>query len=231
MSKYTHLFFDLDNTIFDFNASSKLAFSALLKSYDIEEESDHYEVYKKINAEVWSELEKRLIDQKELKRKRFQLFFDYIKFEGDGYVANQRYLEYLVEFPAYVDHAITLIEDLAQDYTLVAATNGLTQVQYPRLSNGGLEKYFEAIIVSEEIKVAKPHKGFFEQCFAKSGNPDKSDVLMIGDSLQSDIQGGIIYNIDTCWFNPHKNPNHLNLKPTYEITDLKETYNLLKEEI
>ena len=229
MSKYTHLFFDLDNTIFDFTVSSKLAFSALLEHYNIEQKQDHYETYIKINAETWSELEKGLIDQKELKRKRFQLFFDYLEFEVDGYVANQKYLEFLVQFPTYIENAITIVQDLSQNFTLVAATNGLTQVQYPRLSNEGLEKFFDTIIVSEEIKAAKPHKRFFHECFEQSGNPEKSQVLMIGDSLHTDILGGINYEIDTCWFNPNKNVNVLNLDPTHEIKALEEIYKILTE--
>ncbi len=228
MTKYTHIFLDLDNTIFDFTKSSKLAFTALLESYEISEAPDHYAVYKKINAEVWSDLERGLIDQRELKKRRFQLFFDHLQFEGDGYAANQRYLEFLVQYPAYIENAVSIVKKLSNDYTLVAATNGLTQVQYPRLSNQGLQKYFDAIIVSEEIKVAKPHRRFFDQCFAQSGDPEKSKVLMIGDSLYSDIQGGINYSIDTCWFNPTKNPNVLSEDPTYEIIKLEELFEIVQ---
>lgn len=125
------------------------------------------------------------------------------------------------------DDSIEVIESLHKNYRLSIITNGLTSVQENRIRKSVIAKYFENIIISEEISVSKPNPKIFEYALQNMNYGDKSKVLMVGDSLTSDIQGGINFGIDTCWYNPNKIVNETKLKPTYEISALKKINELL----
>ena len=125
------------------------------------------------------------------------------------------------------DGAIELVQDLSKKYTLSIVTNGLSAVQERRIKQSVIAKYFKDIVISEEFGVSKPHPHIFEHAINNLGNFSKDEVLMIGDSLSSDIRGGINFNIDTCWFNPNKSENKTDLTPTYEVDDFEEIRNLL----
>lgn len=84
-------------------------------------------------------------------------------------------------------------------------------------------------MISEEVKVSKPNPKIFEHALNNMNHIDKRNVLMVGDSLTSDIQGGINFGIDTCWFNPNKIVNRTDIKPTYEISNLMKLKNILKK--
>ena len=207
--RYKYLFLDLDNTIFDFSASSKLAFSDMLFQYDIQEEADMYDLYRRINADVWKELEQGKIDQEELRDKRFRLFFQSVDIDKNGYDANAKYLENLIHRSSLIGGAQKFMTLIQERLNMVAVTNGLKEVQRPRIMHTQIDQFFDYIIVSDEIGHAKPSEHFFEIAYEPiSHKIDKSDILMIGDSLVSDIQGGNNFGLDTCWFNP-KNMNNL----------------------
>ena len=106
-------------------------------------------------------------------------------------------------------------------------TNGLKEVQRPRIAQAKMEKHFEVIVVSDEIGVSKPHEGFFQHAFEKMGKPTKSEVIVVGDSLNSDIQGGNNFGVDTCWFNPNSAANLTEHKPTFQIQNLESLHELL----
>jgi len=207
--RYKYLFLDLDNTIFDFNASSKLAFSDMLFQYGIQEEADMYDLYRRINADVWKELEQGKINQEELRDKRFRLFFQSVDIDKNGYDANAKYLENLILRSSLIRGAQKFMTLIQERLNMVAVTNGLKEVQRPRIMQTKIDQFFDYIIVSDEIGHAKPSENFFEIAYEPiSHKIDKSDILMIGDSLVSDIQGGNNFGLDTCWFNP-KNMNNL----------------------
>ena len=126
-----------------------------------------------------------------------------------------------------MDGAIPLLNSLKPNYGMAVVTNGLKEVKRPQLSRPEIAHYFKAVIISEEIGVAKPHAGFFEHTFNAIGNPDKSKVLIVGDNLNSDIKGGNNYGIDTCWYNIGSIQNDSAIKPTFEIRHLKELTSIL----
>ncbi|MFK7980182.1 MAG: YjjG family noncanonical pyrimidine nucleotidase, partial [Saprospiraceae bacterium] len=132
------------------------------------------------------------------------------------------YLEQLSEKSVFMEGGADLLEKHAQPYKLGIITNGLKQVQRPKLVKSGLADYFEVIVVSDEIGISKPQPAIFEHAFEKMNFPAKDRVLMIGDSLNSDILGGINYGIDTCWYNFKQKENTTSFKPTYVINHLKE---------
>jgi len=226
--KYTHLLFDLDNTLMDFTASSVPAFKDTLAHFEIQEEQDFYPIYRKINKQVWEELEKGEITAVSLREKRFRLFFEYIgRTELDPLEANRRYLQGIVDHPKYLDGALEFIKELSKSYTMCIVTNGLKEVQRARLETENLKDYFRSIIVSDEVGVAKPQKEYFDLVFETIPEAQKSQTMIIGDSLGSDILGGNNYGLDTCWMNYYKVVNHNKIKPTYTITHLPDLKNYL----
>ena len=123
--------------------------------------------------------------------------------------------------------AKAIIEHLASGFRLLLATNGIADVQRLRFEGSAIRPYFADIVISDEIGVAKPDPGYFDVAFARMGNPARSEVLMVGDSLSSDIAGGAAYGIDTCWFNPESHPNGARPRPTYEIRRLTDVLGIL----
>jgi len=226
--KYPILWFDLDNTLLSFKNSSFEAFSALLKEIGLEEKEDSYEVFHKINKVEWRLFEDGKITQDQLKHSRFQNYFDHIGFDFDGLTANGIYLKHIVQFPYYVEGAQELLKTLQeQKYKMSIITNGMKEVQRPRIKLCNWDHYFHQIFVSDEIGLAKPNVEFFNHCLEKSGHLDKSEILVIGDTLESDILGAKNANIKSCWINPNGDYCPPDLKPDYEINKLAELYEIV----
>ena len=226
--KFPILWFDLDNTLLHFSGSSHKAFSALCKEIGLEETEESYQVYHKINKVEWRLFEEGKITQDELKHSRFQNYFDHIGFDFDGLTANGIYLKYIVEFPSYVDGVEETLKKLQeQKYKMSIITNGMKEVQRPRITKCNWNHYFDKIFVSDEIGLAKPNVEFFNHCLEQSGYPDKSEILVIGDTLESDILGAKNANIKSCWINPNGDYCPPDLKPDYEIKKLSELFDIV----
>jgi YjjG family noncanonical pyrimidine nucleotidase len=162
-----------------------------------------------------------------LKIKRFQLLFEVIDLQLDAAEYSQRYLENLSLGSDVIEGAEDVLSALHGRVGMVLITNGLTAVQRPRFSRSAVYHHFHDIIISEELGVAKPDRGIFDIAFSKMGNPRKQDVMIVGDSLTSDIKGGSDYGIDTCWFNPHARERHVDIEPSYEIHALPQLLQIL----
>jgi len=228
--KYEVIIFDADETLFDFKKSEKDAFKNTMLAFHIEyDESYHLEVYKEINTAIWKEFEDGLITQKKLSFERFKRLSDKLNTEFDEVKFAQLYMQHLSHASFLYDESIDLVESLHKDYRLSIITNGLKDVQDHRIRKSMILNIFEDIVVSEDVEVSKPDSKIFEHALNNLKHTDKSKVLMVGDSLTSDIQGGINFGIDTCWFNPNQIVNTSELKPTYEIANLLELKNLLKK--
>ncbi|MEZ4887758.1 MAG: YjjG family noncanonical pyrimidine nucleotidase [Chitinophagales bacterium] len=224
---YQYLLFDADNTLFDFDQTAKDAFAATFTSFGITQEAHHFDQYLGISQQCWRDFEQKKIDQDTLRRVRFELFFEAAAIAGDALHFNEQYLQNLVHHSSLLEGAFEVLQQLHGKIPMAIITNGLKEVQRPRLQRTGLTPYFEAIIVSDEIGVSKPHTPFFDHTFEQIDFPNKSEVLVIGDSLSSDIQGGNNYGLHTCWYNPKGLDNHLGVLPTYEIQDLKELHGIV----
>ncbi len=228
--KYEIIIFDADETLFDFKKSEKDAFKNTMLEFDIEyDENHHLKVYKEINTSIWKELEDGLITQKKLKIERFKRLSDRLNAEFDEGEFAKSYMKHLSYASFLYDDSIELVESLHKDYRLTIITNGLKIVQDNRIRKSTIAKYFEDIVVSEEVEVSKPDPKIFEHALDNIKHTDKSKVLIVGDSLTSDIQGGINFGIDTCWFNPNKIINKTGIKPTYEVSDLRELKDILEK--
>jgi len=227
MSKYNWLYFDLDNTLLDFSTASKNAFYYIFVNHGITMGPDDYQKYSVINHKVWVELEKGLISSEELKIKRWSIFLEQEKINLDPKKINEAYFLHLAYNPIFVNGAKDLLKSLSGKFNLALVTNGLPEVQIPRLRLTGLDQTFKPIVISDEIGVAKPAAGFFDYVQNKCGHPLKEEVLVIGDTLTSDIRGGINYGFDTCWFNPNSADNKTQYHANYEISRINDLSEIL----
>ena len=220
--KYEIILFDVDDTLFDFDMSEKKALHKTFLEFDLPTGlTDYRASYKEISKILWSDLERGSTTLSELAVERFTRLFLRHELDIDAEMFSRVYLEYLGRETHPVRGAVELCEKLV-DYRLAIITNGFTAVQTARIENSALRNTFEHIIMSEEAGFNKPDKEIFNYAFSKLQITDKEKVLIVGDSLTSDIQGGIDYGIDTSWFNPHSKENNIGNEPTYEIRELME---------
>lgn len=226
--KYEIIIFDSDETLFDFKKAEKVAFKNTILEFQINyEENYHYKVYKDVNTAIWAELEKGLIAQENLNTERFKRFANKLNITFDAKEFGKTYMKHLGNGSFLLEDSLSTIENLYKNYRLTIITNGLKEVQRNRIGISPIAKYFEDIVISEEVKVAKPNPKIFEIALSNINFTDKSKVLMVGDSLTSDIKGGINFGIDTCWFNPSQHENTTEMKPTFEISSLLELKDIL----
>lgn len=223
---YKHLFFDADNTLFDFNQAEHLALIELFDKYSIPQTDEYFNNYVEINEGCWRELEKGLLDTEALPTERFKRFFDFYHLKADARTAGEDQLAMLSKHGCllpFAYQALTLLKE--RGYKLYLITNGYKDVQRGRLKDANLNHFFEAIFISEELGVSKPDKRFFSY-IEERVEFNKKEALIIGDSLSSDIALGINVGIDTCYLDHSKMAT--STLPTFTIHSLEELSTLLK---
>jgi len=228
---YEFLIFDADHTLFDFDKAENNAIIKVLNDADFSFNKNTLEIYINLNKLLWEKYEKKEITQNKIKTERFKKFFEQINCKADYKKASEDYLNYLSQGCDLLPNAEELILDLKKTYKLGMLTNGISSVQYPRLENSKLKGIFDTVVVSGDYGISKPDPEIFNILSKKANFFDKTKMLMIGDSLTSDMRGGINYGIDTCWFNPGKKFNSTSIKPIYEISDLRSIYDVLNQRL
>jgi YjjG family noncanonical pyrimidine nucleotidase len=205
--KYTHLFFDLDNTIWDFNSNSfdalyialdKLQLLKIIGPYD-----DFFKIYREVNDQLWELYRQGLMDKKVLSVQRFEESFEKngTPLSIGGEVVNVAYLAEMPLQTRLVEGARQVLDYLHGRYEVAIITNGFKEVQYEKIKKSELSKYFRKIFISEEIGAQKPGRPIFEYAI-KSMNAPKKSSLMIGDSWDVDIVGAMNFGIDQVYYNP-----------------------------
>ena len=229
---YTHLFLDADGTLFDFNTSEKKALEKSVRKLCGIWKPDMADLYHQQTKRTWKELEQKLITLERLKTLRFERFKEVSGLDFDVAQMSKVYLDFLSQSDDLFPGTVKLLEDLYKKYTLVLATNGITSVQRGRVNSTDTAKYFKAIIISEEVGVAKPDPAFFQIASGKVGNPSKEKILMIGDSMTSDMQGAMNFGIDSCLIVPsHKEVPELapgDPKPKYLVRSFDQLEEILR---
>ena len=220
------LFLDMDNTILDFDMAERIALPKTLAAFGIPASDDLVARYHAINKTCWEMLERGEILRAEIGPRRFGELFAQEGVTGDPEACNELYLKNLAIGHYFLPGAEEAVHRLSKKYRLYIASNGTASVQEGRMTSANLYPYFEKVFVSQNLGANKPAKEFFDRSFAQIPDFDPEKAMIVGDSLTSDIQGGINAGIKTCWVNPnHKQPGHI--KPDYEIESLSQLKALL----
>lgn len=227
MKKYEVLLFDVDGTLLDFDKAEEEGIEGLLNYFGVPVTAENKHKYHITNKRYWEMLERGEITRERLLGQRFEEYFGEFGVRVNGEEADALYRQYLNASAVLIDGAIDLLESLKGKYPLYLVTNGVAATQYNRLAKSGLDKYFDGIFISEEAGAQKPQPAFFEYCFEKMGRRDVENMLIIGDSLTSDMRGGNNVGIDTMWFNPNNDENHTEVRLDYIVTTLGEMKDML----
>lgn len=223
------LLFDLDNTLLDFDKAERIALTKALSALSLEPTDHMLDRYNKINLAQWKLLEKGELDRDAVKKRRFLLLFEEFGIDREAKEAARLYEGFLGQGHYFMDYAEELLQKLSGKYQIYIVTNGSAHVQKGRIASAGIRNYVEDVFISEEIGANKPSKEYFDRCFAKIPDFSRDEAVVIGDSLTSDILGGINAGIRTIWFHPGEDQNETEVIPDYEITDLRELPDLLKK--
>ena len=202
--KYTHLFFDLDNTLWDFKTNSKLAMQITFARFELERKQidfdTYYNVFEKHNHALWESYRKNEVDKKELIKRRFSDTFLELKVKGpEAEEINAFYLDEMAKQKILYPGVLELLRDLKEkQYRLNIITNGFKEVQNKKMEFSGLKEFFDKIFTSEEVKKPKPAREIFEHAI-KSSNAKKEKSIMIGDDWDVDISGALNFGIDAIY--------------------------------
>lgn len=229
MMRYEFLLFDLDDTLLDFEANERASLEKLFSDNGVSFTREVFDVYNAVNKELWAGYEKGTIELAEVLNTRFSKAMLKLDMEVDGILWEKQYRELLGKGYQIIDGAFDLCEDLHQSYRLFIVTNGVTETQLNRLRLSGLYSFFEGIFTSQEIGYQKPAGEFFDYVKENISGFHPERALVIGDSLSSDIKGGYLAGIDTCWINRKNTTNTSGVESTYTITKLKDLYEILKD--
>lgn len=223
------LLWDIDGTLLNFHASEKYAMKDCFKAYNLGDFTDDmHKCYATINKKYWEALEKGELTKPQVLVGRFIEFFEHegiICSDVEGF--NKMFQLSLGDHVFFNYNADTLVQQLKQNYKQYAVTNGTFTAQQKKLETSKLKYMLDDVFISDLLGVEKPNIEFFDKVFETIGNYDKDEVLIIGDSLTSDIKGGNNAGILTCFYDPKKTNNFKGLKVDYHITNLQELLNIL----
>lgn len=228
MSEYKWLLFDADNTLFDFDAAQDFSLTRTMIYHGMEPTEARKNHFKAINAALWAAFDRGEISQDSLVVERYARFLAEEGFEGDPAAWNEMALRRLAESPVLLPGAEKLIYKLSSRYTLALITNGVAFVQRERLKRSPLGRYFgDRVFISGEMGCQKPERAFFDKVLTELGaSRQKGKVLVIGDSLSSDILGAFNARLDSMWFD-RANAGSPRPKPTYRVTSYADMEKIL----
>ncbi|MEO8149700.1 MAG: YjjG family noncanonical pyrimidine nucleotidase [Bacteroidia bacterium] len=229
-SSYKNIFFDLDHTLWDFEANSRESLNEIFETHGLINHVTSKELfikeYQLINKQLWDLYHKNLVDRDTLRLTRFALTLE--KFNvydlqlsiklADDYVHVSPYKGKL--FP----NAHEVLGELKKKYRLHIITNGFKEVQHIKIKSSDLEKYFDHIFISEEVGFNKPQPEMFKHAM-RIAKTNSSESIMVGDNYEVDILGAAGVGMATVFFNPEKIPN--DYKTTFQISELLELMELM----
>ena len=229
MNKIKYVLWDLDGTLSDFDKAEETALKLCFDKYIKQElTKELFDDYKVINSKYWKLLEENKLTRNEVMTNRFIEFFDKYGFKNiDAFLFNEEYQNNLGMHAVCSNNAKEVVTKLKGKYLQCAATNGPTKTQHHKLSSTGLDKLLDVNLISEDLGYNKPSIEYFNEVFKRLNDNDKTHYIIIGDSLSSDIQGGINAGIKTVWYNPNNKENNSNIKPDYIINNLIEVLDVL----
>ena len=223
------ILWDIDGTLLDFIKAEHAAIKKCFEVFQLGDCTDEMIArYSKINKGYWEKLERKEITKPEVLIGRFKDFFASENIITDcAEEFNKEYQVRLGDTICFCDNSYELLKGLKGHVKQYAVTNGTKIAQDKKLVKSGLTDIFDDIFISEDVGYEKPDVRFFEHVWANIGAYKPNEVMIVGDSLTSDMQGGNNTGIVCCWYNPNKISNDKNLKIDYEITDLNEILPIL----
>ena len=223
------ILWDVDGTLLDFKAAEYAAIKSLFKVFKLGECTDRMVArYSVINDSFWKRLERNEISKRQVLVGRFEQFFGEYGIDMELAPAfNKQYQQSLGDTIVYRDDSFQIVKDLRSRVKQYVVSNGTIAAQTKKLQRSGLGLLMDGAFLSEEIGFEKPNIGFFQEVFKKIRPSDLSSVLIVGDSLTSDMQGGINAGIRTCWYNPDGLPAPRDKKPDFVISNLHQVRDCL----
>ena len=200
--RYETILLDADGTLLDFLRSEREAVGDVLRELGASADEEMIAVYSEINDGLWKELEQGRMQKSVLFYRRFELLFERYGIVADAKETGLRYMKNLSQKGYVLEGATEFCRRLSQGARLYIVTNGTEWIQEGRLADSGLLPYFQEVFISDRIGYPKPKREFFDLVAEQIPNFHKKTTLIVGDSLSSDIAGGINFGIDTCWYNP-----------------------------
>lgn len=225
--KYDIILLDADMTLWDFDASEKCALRDVTASLGLELTPDMEAYYHQVNAAYWHRFDLKEVNREQLTTGRFADYIAYLGVTADPVEVNDRYEHALGNYSIMLPGALEMVERLAERYPLYIVTNGLHNAQTGRFNKSPVKPYISGMFISQDMDCQKPEKAFFDKVFAAVGVSDPAKYVIVGDSLTSDIQGGINAGIDTVWYNPGRKPRDPDRLPTYEAQSMDEILSIL----
>ena len=220
-TRYDLLLCDADDTLFDFKKAEVNAFDEACAAMGFAATKELLQTYSAINAALWKLLEQGGITQKVLRVRRFEQFLEAIgRQDLDAQTMATIFADALGRQSVPIEGAVEAVARWSRIVPVIIITNGISKIQHGRMNGSEVRHYISGMVISEEVGAAKPDPKMLEMGMEMAGITDKSRVLMLGDSLSSDIAAAANAGVDACWYNPKKNVNTKGLPVRYEITDL-----------
>jgi len=223
---YKILLFDLDDTLLDFSTNETDSLNQLFKLHGFAFSDELFRTYNSVNKKLWDDYENGKIALDDVLNSRFSETMLRLGIVVDGIEWETEYRELLGNGCQLVEGALDVCQSLSASHRLFVITNGITQTQIKRLKKSGLYEYFEDIFDSQSIGYQKPSKEFFDYVMTHINDFNKDQALIIGDSLNTDIKGGLLSNIHTCWINKTSQKFSTEIPSTYMVTNLAELYDI-----
>lgn len=229
MKKYEIFLFDADGTLYDYDMAEANALKTMFHHCSFAYDEGIRTRYREINTQVWDSFEKGELSKEVLQTLRFDRLFADIGVEHDSKGFNEKYLFELGKGSFLIEGALEICREIVSyGKKIFIVTNGILATQEARIKHSLIKDYISDSFVSEGIGFQKPNIKYFEYVFLNIPQVEKDKILIIGDSLSADIAGGNNAGIDTCWFNESRIENQTDIKPTYEISSLKELQNFIR---
>ena len=222
------LLLDLDDTILDFHKAERLAIAKTFSDFGVEPTETGLHRNHLINRSCWERLETGEWTREQVLVNRFSLLFDEVGVEADATACARAYEKNLSIGHYFLPGALEAVQTLSGKYRLFLVSNGTASVQKGRMTSANLYPYFEKVFVSQEVGYNKPAREYFEKVFDQIPGFDPKKAIIVGDSLTSDILGGINAGIATCWVNPSHLPKRADIPADYEIEGIYQLEALLE---
>ena len=217
---------DVDDTLLDFGANEATSLNELFKRHGCAFSDEVYQVYNSVNKKLWGDYENGIIALDDVINSRFSETMLRLGIAVDGREWENEYRELLSNGCQLMEGALDVCQSLFVTHRLFVITNGITKTQTKRLKQAGLYEYFEDVFDSQSIGHQKPSKEFFDYVMTHINDFNKNEALIIGDSLNTDIKGGLLSGIDTCWINNKTQQFTAEIRSTYTITSLAELFDI-----